>query len=386
MSLIKYEIDAHRDFELGNTPSRKVEYSIFVPEKNIKGLVVLISGFGGDGSKQYREKFQKHIADIYSMACLAVDYHCFFSRPNNGGTISIDPKVMLVLRSITGCKNNESIDTVLKETNRIRTNVKTPLEIPATIYPGKNEYQNLGILPALDVIYAINDVFKKFELPKKTYAIGSSYGGHIANLVSKFAPSTLNAVFDNSSWASPPFNYCIGNEINKPEFLMNYSKNIILKLNVLSQWSSIAFMPNAYNNDRALIRSFPEDHIEIMSKAGNQKTIYRFVHQEKDNIANTNEKISFVALLNKKGFNATIKTFSDKDIDGEYIKTAEHGMGLSLRKFFAKYYNETVNELHCNQTIDFDFEHRLNFKCETEIYSITYDGCSQPICDISSMI
>jgi hypothetical protein len=80
MVLIKQTIDAHQDFEFNVNINRKIDYFIDKPVQNIKGLVVYIAGFGADAG-EYRKKFSKHIVDKYSMACLTVDYHCFFSRP-----------------------------------------------------------------------------------------------------------------------------------------------------------------------------------------------------------------------------------------------------------------------------------------------------------------
>lgn len=383
MPLLNFNIETHNDFEFNSNSQRRVDYSIDIPDGKIKGLVLYIAGFGEDAG-HYRKNFQKHISNDYSMACLVVDYHCFFSRPSNGASLSIEPNVMKLLRSITGCINNESVDTVLLELGKMKANPNLPLKIPGTIYPDKKEYQNFGILPALDNIYAINDVFKKFpHIPKKNYAIGSSYGGYVANIVSKFAPCTLNAVFDNSSWATPNFNYIIGHELGFTEFSMVHSPNIILELNVLSPWSHLPFMPNAFNNDRILIRSFPENHINIMSKAGKQKTIYRFVHAENDFIANTKQKFALAENMKNAGFNVQIKIYSQADVDGEYIKNTDHGMGLSMRKFFSEYYNKTRDDIKIDQCIDFDFEHTLQFACETQNYTIAYSGNSQPICSLS---
>lgn len=383
MQIFNNTIDAHCDFEFHSNDKRKIDYSISIPNNKIKGLVIYIAGFGADAGS-YRENFQKHISNNYSMACLAVDYHCFFSRPSNGASLSIEPNIMKLIRSITGCINKESVDEVLFKLGKMKSNPQVPLKIPGTIYPGKNEYQNFGILPALDNIYSINDVFIKYpDIPKKIYAVGSSYGGYIANLISKFAPCTLNAVFDNSSWAAPKFNYVVGHELGFAEFSMVHSPNIILELNVLSPWSHLPFMPNAFGNSRISIRSFSENHIDLMSKIGKQKTIYRFVHAENDSIANTDQKIALAERMKDKGLNVQMKIYSKEDVDGKYIKNTNHGMGLSMQRFFSNYYNKTKKDIRVDQCIDFDFEHSFHFDCETQKYTITYNGTSQPVCSLS---
>ncbi len=386
MSLSNFTIDAHHDFEFNINSRRSIDYSIYLPEGELQGLVVYIAGFGADAGA-YQQNFLKHISDNYSMASLFVDYHCFFARPSNGANLSIDPHIMNLLRSITGCIHNESVDTVLIKLNEMRTGSKIPIQIPGTLYPKKNEYQNFGILPALDIIYAINDVFQKFSnIPKKIYAIGSSYGGYIANIVSKLAPCTLNAVFDNSSWASPNINYIVGRDLGSTEFTITHLPNLIIRFNVLSPWSHLTFMPNAFNNDRLTIRSFSKEHIGIMAEAGNRKTFYRFVHFENDGIADTKQKNSLAQNMSNKGFNVQIRIYSPKDIDGKYIKSADHGMGLSMKKFFSIYYNEIKDAINFDQRIDFDFKHSIQFPCESQNYIITYSGDSQPVCKLTNQI
>lgn len=383
MEIRNHTIKAHQDFELHYNSQRKIDYSLCMPKKrNIKGLVVYIAGFGDD-SGSYRSSFQKYICNSHSMACLAVDYHCFFSRPNNGGTLSIEPYTMNLLRTITGCTNNEDVDTVLRALAKTKANA-VPIQIPATILPKKGEYQNFGILPALDHIFAIRDVYNRYpSIPKTIYAIGSSYGGYIANIISKFAPCTLNAVFDNSSWAIPNSKYILGHDLGEPEYVLNHSPNIILLCNVASPWSLSSFMPNGFNKDRQMIRSFPETHLAGMAQTGKNKTIYRFVHTKNDYIANTEEKITLASKMKEKGFNVNLEIYSEKDIDGKYIKTIEHGMGLSMRTFFSRYYTQTENEIRNDQLIDTDFEHELQYICQTKTYTISYDGKTDPLCIVS---
>ena len=383
MPSLNFDIDAHKDFEFGSGTKRSISYSIDIPDGETKGLVVYVAGFGDD-AVSYRENFQKHISKDYSMACLIVDYHCFYSRPNNGAQLSIEPHVMKLIRSITGSAAGESVDTVFLKLGKMKADANIPLKIPGILYPGKNEYQNFGILPALDNIYAINDVLKRFpDIPKTIYAIGTSYGGYIANLMSKLAPCTLNAVFDNSSWAAPNPAYIIGRDLGVPEFSAVHSPGIIIELNVLSPWSSIPFMPNSFDNNRILIRSFPEKHINVMGETGKQKTVYRFVHAENDAIANTQQKLEFAENLKNRGFNVEIEVYSASDIDGKYIKSMDHGMGLSMRSFFSNCYEKTKGDIMVDNRIDFDFEHSFGFVCETQKYTMTYNGDSQPVCSLS---
>ena len=57
-----------------------------------------------------------------------------------------------------------------------------------------------------------------------------------------------------------------------------------------------------------------------MGKAGNQKTIYRCVHANIDIISNTEEKLKLVNALKEIGFDVQMEIYTEKDIDGRYIK------------------------------------------------------------------
>ncbi len=383
MPLFQHTIDAHADFELSTDTKRTVDYSIAIPDDGeIVSLVVYIAGFGEDAGS-YRKKFQDHICTKYPMACLAVDYHCIFSRPDTGATVKLEMETMKLLRSITGLTHHENIDDILLRAAEMKADPATPLIIPGTLYPGKNEYQNFGVLPSLDHIFAINDLYLRYpHIPKIIYAIGSSYGGYIANLISKLAPCTLNAVFDNSSWAVPNMKYIKGQELGLTEFTGILFPNVTLELNVLSEWTHLPFMPNYFNGDRRLIRSFPENHLNVMANAGNQKTIYRCVHAKDDTVSNTKKKINLVNALKKNGFDVQMEIYTEADIDGRYIKHMEHGMGLSMRTFFARALDQSQTSIRDDQRLDVDFDHTLYFPCDTKTYTVIYKDHTQPRCNI----
>jgi len=383
MNLFKHTIKAHSDFELANDIQRNLDYSVALPDDGeIKGLVVYIAGFGEDAG-EYRKNFQNFICKDYQMACLSVDHHCLFCRPNNGAAVIIEMETLKLLRSITGLDHHVSMDDLLVKAAEIKAEKSTPLIIPATLYPAKNEYQNFGILPAIDNIFAINDIYLKYpHIPKTIFAIGSSYGGYIANLISKLAPNTLNAVFDNSSWALPNLKYIKGQELGSYEMLGTLFSNVTLELNVLSPWTHNPHLPNYFNQARRQIRSFPDDHLRIMAGSGKNKTIYRFVHAKEDSISDAEDKISLADSLKKNGFDVQMEVYTDKDIDGHYIKNMEHGMRMSMKSLFARAFERSYLSIRSDQRIDFDFNHILHYPCDMEIYTITYKKRIQPKCTL----
>ncbi|MCR6592022.1 DUF2920 family protein, partial [Campylobacter insulaenigrae] len=72
--------------------------------------------------------------------------------------------------------------------------------------PPNNEYQNFGIMAAIDHINALKDILNKypqFKTLPKIYG-GGSYGGYLALMCAKIAPWYVDGVIDNSGAALPP--------------------------------------------------------------------------------------------------------------------------------------------------------------------------------------
>ena len=57
MAVFNFNIDAHNDFELASTIQRRLDYSLEIPETDVKGLVVYIAGFGDDTAVFYQAGF-----------------------------------------------------------------------------------------------------------------------------------------------------------------------------------------------------------------------------------------------------------------------------------------------------------------------------------------
>jgi len=153
-------------------------------------------------------------------------------------------------------------------------------------------------------------------------------------------------VFDNSSWANPNLSYVVGRELNRPEFILNATENIAIQLFVKSPWTLTRGLPNSFFDDRFLIRSFAEDQIRQMAEQGGTTTCYLFYHSKYDQIAPTNEKIDMANSMLKHNFrNLQMEVAEDSDVDGTFIKSLHHGMGMSMITFFDMAYDylKTMN-------------------------------------------
>src|ERR1700675_2140186 len=61
----------------------------------------------------------------------------------------------------------------------------------------------MGVLPALDGLQVVHRLLGEHGLNRRrTFLLGTSYGGYIAGMMAKFAPATFRMVVDNSGFSS----------------------------------------------------------------------------------------------------------------------------------------------------------------------------------------
>jgi hypothetical protein len=361
----EYIIKGVDDFELGIKRQNPLKYFLTLPDsEKIEGLVFLIPGFGEDSNAEYITKFRTFVADDYSLACVSVSYHAINARRNKNANIVFEfddiERLNELLRHY-GCPlNYKSIDEAISVLDQA-------IERQGAVYPypflyltallnfgdEQTEYQNFGVMQALDHVYVLYDLQKRIRLHwGKIIAIGSSHGGYIANLLSKFAPNTLTAVFDNSSYADPPLNYVMGRECKPAIFhpCEMVTKNIGIYYTLKSGWTTNSLSSNYYSEDARKIRRFLyEGDIKKMALMGNNKTQYRFFHSKYDfKISNVHEKMTMVDFLKKYNFDSEIYLMDHCDVDGRFVKTLDHGMNLSLKKMFAKLYPDVKRKDECS--------------------------------------
>lgn len=286
------------------------------------------------------EHISNYVSKEYSVAIVNVFYHCFYSREDNGATLEFDDFDIASLKKIihkynidfSGVKEitKESIIQKLMEVN-------SAIGISMTLVPKNGEYQNFGVMQALDHLYVLEDI-KKIEALKnvnKTICIGSSHGGYIANMIAKINPSAIDYVIDNSSYTKAPLNYVVGkdNNVDFPECRIRSGK-VTLNCFVQTYWTMDKNSKYYFSSDREDIRNINHyEHIKSMAKSGNSKTKYIFYHSTKDKLAPVADKVTLAQTLELNGFECDVKILeNEQDIDGKFIKNLEHGMGISIKE------------------------------------------------------
>ncbi|WP_044410347.1 DUF2920 family protein [Thiomicrospira microaerophila] len=336
----KESFTAACDFELGQHHVKRISnYYLYLPDDDYQPrLVVYIPGFGDDASA-YRKVFCQKICEQYRLVTMTVDYHGLLSRSQKKEDLyfeQVDEQLIGQLLTKHGVKldGTESALVALEKLNSA-LEVKGVVEnITATLLPKKKEYQNGGLMAALDILNAINDFQNKYKVENPdVILVGSSNGGFIANLVSKIAPNTISAVIDNSSWASLSLTYIVGRDLKTPESAHYFWSNLKVYYYVLSAWTMRPNLPNTFLSSHHAIRGFDDTQIKQMAKNGSI-CFYYFAHAIDDNIAPTQAKINMAKTMISEGFDVHMEVFDQGDIDGKLVKNLEHGMGMSMLTLF----------------------------------------------------
>ncbi len=362
-----YEISSCDDIELGIKRSSPLSfYSCYDDAKDAKALLVIIPGLGEDSDLGYRANLMQTMAETYDVACISVDYHCIGNRPQLGAKFGLDDIDREILtRELSSIGINlpidlksidchEKVDLLLKFLSKEITIRKERGILPAdfrlnasiTMVPTKNEYQNFGVMQAMDVLNAVLYTKKyinnaKFEhLP--VIMVGSSHGGYLAHMCAKIAPWLVDAVIDNSSYAIFLWRLIgFGKEINFTNYFCFGTDTLYQNLYIYffdkTYWTLNEKSPYYFIDAREEIRNILNlDHLNVQSSY--KKPIYVSYHCIFDKeIAPAKDKIELYEALKKLKFNATLHMIKDEsEVDGKFIKSLTHGMGMSYKLLLQK--------------------------------------------------
>ncbi|AVX43381.1 DUF2920 family protein [Campylobacter concisus] len=357
-----YEILSCDDVELGIKRSSALSfYACYDDVKEAKALLVIIPGLGADSDSGYRTHLMQTMAENYDVACISVDYHCIGNRPQLGAKFGLDDIDREILtRELSSIGINlpidlksidchEKVDLLLKFLSKEITIRKESGILPAdfrlnasiTMVPTKNEYQNFGVMQAMDVLNAVLYTKKyinsaKFEhLP--VIMVGSSHGGYLAHMCAKIAPWLVDAVIDNSSYAIFLWRLIgFGKEIDFTSYPCfstdTLYQNLCLYFFDKTYWTPNEKSPYYFSDAREEIRNILNlDHLTVQSSY--KKPVYVSHHCIYDtDIAPSKDKTKLYETLKKLNFDATLHMIKDEsEVDGKFIKSLTHGMGMSYK-------------------------------------------------------
>ncbi|EIX7282174.1 DUF2920 family protein [Campylobacter coli] len=383
-----FEIDSCDDVELNIKRTSKLEYRIsYDDEKEMKAIVFIIGGYGANANIYFLDFDREYIAKNFDVVTVNVFYHCFCQRRSNVekysaykyfqeedieniknllnqfhfsyGKINNDNALFLANSLVKHVEN-------LKMQNKLDYNFK--LNFTSTIIPPNGDYQNYGIMAAIDHINALKDLVKRFpkfaDLPK-IYG-GGSYGGYLSLLIAKIAPWYVDGVIDNSGSALPPLIYILGREMESGcDYVFN-DPNTLIECFLKTHWTRKENSPYFFNNENYFIRTLlNKDHLILQSQK-NKNIIYVSYHSKEDPLTPANFKEQTMQILKILGYDVTLNLIDENKIDGKFIKNLDHGCGISDKALFRKELPLMLEKLQKRKSLM--QENSISYPCGNKVF------------------
>ncbi|ECL0902262.1 DUF2920 family protein [Campylobacter jejuni] len=384
-----FEIDSCDDVELNIKRTSKLEYRIsYDDEKDLKAIVFIIGGYGANANIYFLDSYRNYIAKNFDVVAVHVFYHCFCARQ------SIDQKYNPKL--IPNKDDLERINNILKNINLGHLSVNKDnfeqiipfieqrageikqaglvdesqkIGLSCDFIPPNGDYQNFGIMAAIDHINALKDLVKRFpefaDLPK-IYG-GGSYGGYLSLLIAKIAPWYVDGVIDNSGSALPPLNYILGREMESGcDYVLN-SSHILIQCCLKTHWTRKENSPYFFNNENYFIRTLlNKDHLILQSQK-NKNIIYVSYHSKEDPLTPANFKEQTMQILKILGYDVSLNLIDENKIDGKFIKNLDHGCGIPDKALFRKELPLMLEKLQKRKS--FMQENSISYPCGNKVFT-----------------
>ncbi|EAK7750720.1 DUF2920 family protein [Campylobacter jejuni] len=384
-----FEIDSCDDVELNIKRTSKLEYRIsYDDEKDLKAIVFVIGGYGANANIYFLDSYRNYIAKNFDVVAVHVFYHCFCQRRSD--VLKYDASAKFLeedLENFSKVLNDFNIDgrnlnsnnaleyyhhldhciATLKSQGKLVQNYQA--KFTSTFIPPNRDYQNFGIMAAIDHINALKDLVKRFpkfaDLPK-IYG-GGSYGGYLSLLIAKIAPWYVDGVIDNSGSALPPLNYILGREMEDGcDYVLN-SSHILIECFVKTHWTRKENSPYFFNNENYLIRTLlNKDHLILQSQK-NKNIIYVSYHSKEDPLTPANFKEQTMQILKILGYDVSLNLIDENQIDGKFIKNLDHGCGIPDKALFRKELPLMLEKLQKRKS--FMQENSISYPCGNKVFT-----------------
>ncbi|ECL3453540.1 DUF2920 family protein [Campylobacter coli] len=389
-----FEIDSCDDVELNIKRTSKLEYRIsYDDEKDIKATVFIVGGFGANANISFLDFDREYIAKNFDVVVVHVFYHCFCARqsidqkynpkliPNQDDLERVNgilKNINLGHLSVNKDNFEQIIPLIEQKVNKMKqaglVDESQKIELSCDFIPPNGDYQNYGVMAAIDHINALKDLVKRFpefaDLPK-IYG-GGSYGGYLALLIAKIAPWYVDGVIDNSGSAVPPLNYIIGRELEFKSKDTNgdmymQGDHFFVSCFLKTHWTRKENSPYFFNNENYFIRTLlNKDHLILQSQK-NKNIIYVSYHSKEDPLTPANFKELTMQILKILGYDVSLNLIDENKIDGKFIKNLDHGCGIPDKALFRKELPLMLEKLQGRKS--FMQENSISYPCGNKVFT-----------------
>lgn len=378
------QVDGHDDFEIGLPRTAPIQYWCTIPDQSpCRGLIFMVAGFGGDADNAYARMVRRSIAEISGVVCVTLRYHCLRARPpkdwmtvaqpaNEMPTVILDDLVRVDLAQkiqlLSGSANPPSGTDAQLVATAMKLLTESRVNVVGTVQPPFGEYQNFGVLQALDHLTVLGDIINRGDIQfdlNNICCIGSSHGGYLSHLIHKFAPNTIRFVLDNSGYTEAPYDYLgFGTEYRTNVNNFNFSYR------VKSHWNLDRSSKNFYSLDRYMIRDLNHPwHVATVSRASDRKCGFVIFNAKSDVVSPPKAKEIQAELLRENGHAVSLHLIGKDQIDGKIFRADTHALNASNIILFQEFFQEGPI---APTTIDFHRKTMLNFDCYRQRYVVEH--------------
>ncbi|EAK9897004.1 DUF2920 family protein [Campylobacter upsaliensis] len=381
------------DRELNLKRKNKLEYRIsYDPGKTPKALVFMVGGWGATKNIKFYDFERENIAKTFDVICVQVYHHAIHRRISTESKYSAKKvfekedveRIKSYFESIgwdsKGISTQNAPFAAQKLIQRV-AELKSQgvmdkdyqLELTLGLSPARDDYENAGIMSAIDYINALKHLDQIIgggggsilKLPK-IYA-GGSYGGYLALLISKIAPFYVDAILDNSGSALPQVRFILGRETKTCDMIDHYPHNQI-QYYTKTLWTRDPASKYYFSDDCYLIRSILNPtHLEIQKRA-NPRTIFVSYHSLIDELNPSKDKQNLYEIYKHLGFDATLHLIKDEsELDGRLLKSLDHGLRMSDKAMIKKELPIILEKIQ-NQTQEIPSYNEISYPCKEKIY------------------
>lgn len=389
----KFLIHSCDDVELDLKRKAKLEYRIsYDTSKSPKALVFMVGGWGATKNIKFYDFERENIAKNFNVICVQVYHHAIHRRISTESKYSAKnvfekedvERIKSYFESIAWDSKNINEQNAPFAAQKLIQRVAElksqgimakdfQLEFTLGTVPARDEYENAGIMSAIDYINALKHLDQIIgggggsilKLPK-IYA-GGSYGGYLALLISKIAPWYVDGVFDNSGSALPQVKFILGRESKTCDAIDSYPHNQN-QYYTKTLWTRNLNSKYYFSDDCYLIRSILNPtHLEIQKRA-NPRTIFVSYHSLIDELNPSKDKQNLYEIYKHLGFDATLHLIKDEsELDGRLLKSLDHGLRMSDKAMVKKELPIILEKMQ-NQTQEIPSYNEISYPCKEKIY------------------
>lgn len=317
---IEFSIMGHPSIYNNKYQDRELKVYLGIPERGVDtetGLLLLISGFGGNARSNVYKKMRSCFADQYNLVTIQCDYfgHEFMQAGSNA-CLQIDKNTLHDVLSndsiIDVGENILDLNLLLSKANGRSFRILGQEKLDETIY----NFNDMGIMQAIDnvaavlaTIYILEDNNYDFNRGK-IILYGHSHGAYLAYLCNFLAPELCSLIIDNSAWLYPAY-------LSGPRYLVNKIDNLEIVI-------CFDYLATKMPQDREILS------LDILYRHINNKCRIISFHGSSDALVSIWDKKNYCKIINNCNF---IEINPDK-VDGKIFKSTNHGLDANFIELF----------------------------------------------------